>query len=581
MNKCHMKFIFKYLKPYWHIWGLGIIFSVVSILLKVQYSWVMKELIDDALIKRNLNLLIKLSIIFPFLVILSVLFNYLKEYIFCYISQKLIATMRKDIFIHLLQLPYNFFLKTDPGNLINCINNDPENIQRAFTDYIISLISSGFTIIIVLSWLFFINVSLALNVLIIIPVFAIFSLFLWKKISYWGKIVTVKTAELIEHLQQIFQSMEWIKLINNKTMLTHYFSKLCDEWSKTNLKLSMNRVFSNHLWEAILTPYQGVIFFVGGVSYIQFGNPTIGTMIAFIDYLNLLIPAMLTLINEIPVIAQGSVSVKRLYQYFQKQTEISGNKYINSSSPMNIEFKHVCFKHPNTKFCIDDLSFTINQEEFVTIIGKSGAGKSTIAKLIVRLFEPDFGSILINGNDIKSYNIENLRSVIGFVQQDIYLLHGTLRDNLLLDNNNLTDNQLYKALQLAELDNLLDRLPLKLDTDIHQRGTNLSGGEKQRLAIARLILKKPLLIILDEATSSLDLYTEKCVFHNLNSLFGKTTCIAIDHKLITIHQADKILVLENGKIVENGTIDDLISTNGRLKKLLDLHQFSNCEWNNK
>ena len=375
--------------------------------------------------------------------------------------------------------------------------------------------------------------------------------------------------------------MEWIKLINSKTMLTHYFSKLCDEWSKTNLKLSMNRVFSNHLWEAILTPYQEVIFFVGGVSYIQFGNPTIGTMIAFIDYLNLLIPAMLTLINEIPVIAQGSVSVKRLYQYFQEQTEISGNKYINSTSPMNIEFKHVCFKHPNTKFCIDDLSFTINQEEFVTIIGKSGAGKSTIAKLIVRLFEPDFGSILINGNDIKSYNIENLRSVIGFVQQDIYLLHGTLRDNLLLDNNNLTDNQLYKALQLAELDNLLDRLSLKLDTDIHQRGTNLSGGEKQRLAIARLILKKPLLIILDEATSSLDLYTEKCVFHNLSSLFGKTTCIAIDHKLITIHQADKILVLENGKIVENGTIDDLISTNGRLKKLLELHQFSNCEWNNK
>lgn len=222
---------------------------------------------------------------------------------------------------------------------------------------------------------------------------------------------------------------------------------------------------------------------------IQSGQPSIGTMIAFIDYLNLLIPAMLTLINEIPIIAQGGISVKRIYDYFEEHPEISGNKYLNCSEPLSIEFKYVCFRHPNTKFAINNLSFSIDQKDFITIIGESGSGKSTLAKLIVRLFEPDSGIILINGQDIKNYDIENLRASIGFVQQDTYLLHGTIKDNLLLDNISMTEEELTMALQLAELDSLIDRLPEKLDTHINKLGTNLSGGEKQRLSLARLLLK--------------------------------------------------------------------------------------------
>ena len=551
------------------VWGLGILFCVASIIFKVQYSWIMKDLIDEALIKHNLNLLIKLSILFSILVIFSVLFNYLKEFIFSYISQKLIASMRKEVFIHLLRLPYSFFLKTDHGSLINCIINDPENIQRAFTDYIISLVSSVFTIIIVLFWLFYIDALLALTVLIIIPIFTIASLYLWKKIEYWGKNVIAKTAEMTGHIQQILQSIEYIKLIRNKVLLTDYFSKLCDEWSDYNLKLSMSRVFSNNLWEGILTPYQAVIFLLGGIFYIQSGRPSIGTMIAFIDYLNLLIPAMLTLINEIPIVAQGGISAKRIFDYFQEQPEISGNKYLDCIEPLSIEFKHVYFKHPNTNFAINDLSFSIFQKDFITVIGESGSGKSTLARLIVRLFEPDSGIILINGQDIKSYDIESLRATIGFVQQDTYLLHGTIKDNLLLDNRSLTEEELSIALQLAELSTLIDRLPEKIDTHLNKMGTNLSGGERQRLSLARLILKKPSLIILDEATSALDLATEKSVLHNLNQIFQQTTCIAIDHKLTTIHNSDKIFVVENGTIIEQGTFNILSNTNGKFKKYWD------------
>lgn len=570
MKKCHVKFVFSYLRPYSLVWGIGILFAITSILIKIKYNWIMKDLIDEALIKRNLNLLIKLSITFPLLVILSVLFNYLKEYAFSFISQKLIAKMRADIYTHLMHLPYKFFLKTNHGDIINCIINDSENVQRAFTDYIISLISSVFTILLVLFWLFYIDYRLAFIVLIIIPIFTISSLCLWKKTEFWGSAIRQKTSEMTSFIQQALQSIELIKLIRNKTLLTKKYTNLCTEWSKSNLKLVMSRVSMNSLWESILTPYQAIIFLTGGISYIRLGYPSIGTMIAFIDYLNLLIPAMLTLINEIPVVASGSVSVRKIYDYLQEKPELSGDLCINKNETLNVDFKNVYFKHPNTKFSIENLSFSVDEKKFVTFIGTTGSGKSTIAKLIVRLFEPDSGSIYINGQNIKNYNLDNLRDVIGLVQQDTYLLNGTIKDNLLLDNPDLSDYEIDNALHLVELDTLLDRLPLKLNTVIEERGTNLSGGEKQRLSIARVILKRPKLIILDEATSALDIATEKQILDNLKTIFEQVTCIAIDHKLITLENTDKIIVVSDGSIIEEGTLNELINIDSYLKKILEI-----------
>ena len=173
----------------------------------------------------------------------------------------------------------------------------------------------------------------------------------------------------------------------------------------------------------------------------------------------------------------------------------------------------------------------------------------------------------INGQNIKNYNLDNLRDVIGLVQQDTYLLNGTIKDNLLLDNPDLSDYEIDNALHLVELDTLMDRLPLKLNTVIEKRGTNLSGGEKQRLSIARVILKRPKLIILDEATSALDIATEKQIFDNLKTIFEQVTCIAIDHKLITLENADKIIVVSDGSIIEEGTLNELINIDSYLKKI--------------
>lgn len=571
MNIFHIKFVFSYLKKYIKVWFLGVAFTVISIFFKIRYSWIMKDLIDEGLIKCNQELLVRLTILFLLLVILSVFFNYMKEYIFSFISQKLVHEMRKDIINHLIHIPYkNFLKKYNNGSIINYIIHDSENIQRAFTDYIISLISSFFTILIVLLWLFYINKYLALIVLIVIPLFTFCSLILWKKIQYWGDKLRDNTSEITDFIQQMTQSLELIKLVKNKRLLVHKFNKLSEQWSVNNLKLVMNRVFMNNLWESILTPYQSVIFLIGGIWYIKFGNPSIGTMIAFIDYLNLLVPSMLILINQIPVIASGAISVEKIYDYLNEEIEISGNLTFDRDKKLNVEFKNVCFKYPNTNFSIENLSFKVDENEFVTFIGSTGSGKSTIAKLMVRLFDPDSGCIIINGHNIKDYDIDCLRDSIGIIQQDTYLLNGTIRENLILDCDNLSDYEINKSLEITELETLINRLPDKFNTYIDSKGLNLSGGERQRISIARVILKRPKLIILDEATSALDMVTEKKLLNNLEYLFKYSTCLAIDHRLTTLNLSDRVIVISDGKIIEEGTLDELTNIDGYLRKILEI-----------
>jgi len=332
----------------------------------------------------------------------------------------------------------------------------------------------------------------------------------------------------------------------------------------------MSNVFNNSLWESILTPYQAVFYLIGGYWYIKYDEPSIGTMLVFVNLVGVLIPNVLTFMSSILYMANGVASLDRIQKLFDHPIEQSGQKLLSSEKEIFIEFKDVSFKYEDTDFSIKGINMSISNKDFVTIVGHTGSGKSTLLKLLVRLYDVDSGEITINGVNIKEYDISDLRSCFGFLQQDMYLVKGSLKDNLLLANEVATDEQIDKAIHMAQLDRYVDSLPKKINTVIGERGTTLSGGEKQRLSLTRMLISGlNKIVIMDEPTSALDLRTEKRILNDMRAILEKRTTIVIDHRLATLDFASKIVVMKNGTIVEMGTYGELVDQGGELCSLVN------------
>lgn len=574
MNKRNIKFIYSYTKPYIGIWTLGILFTIVSSFLQIKYAWLIRDLIDNALLPKNFDLLFKLCVTFFLLVVTCSIFSFIKELCFNYVSQKSIVNIRMDLFQHILKLPYDFFVKTEDGEIVNRLVNDVKNTQDAFSDHIVSLITSFITSVLITTWLLVVNWKLAILFLVIVPIFCGATKVLWKKISKLSHKAAEDTGRLTGFFQEAISSIEMIKIIGNP-YFTKKLTKLCKSLSNSIIKLRMSMVFNNSLWESILTPYQAVFYLIGGYWYIKYNEPSIGIMLVFVNLVGVLVPNVLTFIGAISQMANGVASLDRIQKLFDHPIEQGGKKLLSSEKEICIEFKNVCFKYQDTGFSIKDINLTINNNEFVTIVGHTGSGKSTLLKLLIRLYDVDSGEILINGANINDYDISDLRSCFGFLQQDMYLIKGSLRDNLLLANEAITDAQIDKAIQLTQLKGYIESLPNKIDTIIGERGITLSGGEKQRLSLTRMLicgLNK--IVIMDEPTSALDLSTEQRILNDMRTIFEHRTTIVIDHRLATLNLASKIVVMKNGTIAEMGTYDELLEQDGELCTLVNARTVS-------
>lgn len=267
--------------------------------------------------------------------------------------------------------------------------------------------------------------------------------------------------------------------------------------------------------------------------------------------------------------ATGIASLQRMKEIFDSPIEQGGEKLLSSEEDIFIEFNNVCYKYEDTGFAIKNISFTVSNEDFVTIIGHTGSGKSTLLKLLCRLHDIDSGDIKINGVNIKEYDLADLRRCMGILQQDIYLIKGTIRENLLITNAYATEAQINEVIHIAQLKQFIDSLPNKLDTIIGERGITLSGGEKQRLSLARMLLSSsPKIIFMDEPTAALDIKTEKQLYDDMKDIFLKNAIIVIDHRLATLHLASKIIVMEQGAIIEEGSYEEVITRNRNLSQLL-------------
>lgn len=569
MRSNNIKFVYSYMRQYVGVWIAGILLTILASFIQIKYSWLIQQLIDDALLPKKFELLLRLCIQFFALVIICSLLSFIKEWCFNYVSQKTIIKMRTDLFLHLIKLPYSFFVKNDEGEIINKIINDVKNTQDAFSDYIISLLTSIITSAFIVIWLFIVNWKLTILFLAIVPIFCLVTNKIWKIINKLGHKNSELTGELTGFLQEVISSVILIKM-SGGTYFINKLKEICELLAENVIKLRMSSAFNNSLWESILTPYQAIYYLIGGYWYIKYGTPSIGTMLVFVNLVGILIPNTLTILDSISGMANGVASLERIRELLNCKEEESGELQLDLQDDITIKFDNVDFKFDDSNFEIKNFNLILKQGDFLTIVGQTGSGKSTILKLLVRLYDVDKGEITINGINIKNYRLADLRKHFGFLQQDMYIVKGSIKDNILLSDNSITDEQIKNAICMAKLDDFINHNLQGIFTVIGERGKTLSGGEKQRLSLARMLaggLNK--IVIMDEPTSALDIETEREILKEIAPMLKQRIAIAIDHRLATLNMATKIIVMKKGMIIEEGTYEELMKKGGEFHELVN------------
>ena len=579
-----VKRIFKFALPYRTNIFIFLATVVVDAALVVATPLLLKQLIDDGVIPKDGAVVTRLAIFVGLLAVADAGFNMLGRYFSSRIGEGLIYDLRSLVFAHVQKQSIAFFTRTQTGALISRINSDVMGAQQAFTatlsgvvSNVVSLVLVGITMLI-LSW------QITIFSLLLLPVFLIPTKWVGRRLQSLTRESFNVNAEMSSTMTERFNvsGAMLVALYGEPDREREYFRSRARRVADIGIKMAMlNRLFFIALTSvaAIATAFA---YGIGGHLAIN-GGVTVGTLLAITALLARLYGPLTALSNVRIDVMTSLVSFERVFEVLDLEPMVknSDNAKVLVTKEPRIEFKNVNFSYPRAEEIslaslesaakaetvqsgqvLRNLSFVAEPGTMTALVGPSGAGKTTISALMPRLYDVTEGAITIDGHDIRDLTLESLRDSIGVVMQDAHLFHESIAENLRYAKQDATEAQMQAACEAAQIWNLIKSLPNGLDTMVGERGHRLSGGEKQRLAIARLLLKSPAVVILDEATAHLDSENEQLVHAALQSALKGRTSIVIAHRLSTVREADQILVLEKGSIVERGKHDDLVAKGG-------------------
>ena len=504
------------------------------------------------------------------------LFYYITNVSLSFVQNKMIMDIRNQLFTHLQNLPLSFFKKNKSGELLSIIMNDVSNMRVAFTQSIQSLIIEPLSILVLLGMLFIINIKLTLFTLIMVPISAYIITKLGQSIRRKAKRSSLSIAGLMNILQETISGIRIVKAFVMEKFETQRFVKENSKYFSLTFKQDNMRNLTTPINDLIGVALGVLLLWIGGREVIIHGTMTPDGFIRFIIYLFAMLQPARKLGSVNAQIQAGLASAERVFSVTDVKTNITSptNPQLLPELKKSIKLTNVSFQYDNSDtHLLNDISITIPRGEIVALVGSSGAGKTTIVDLIPRFYDVNDGSISIDGVDIRKLSLENLRSLMGIVSQDTILFNDTVANNISYGQPNAKLDNIKNAAEAANALDFINELSEGFDTIIGEKGTRLSGGQRQRLSIARAILKNPAILILDEATSSLDTESERKVQEAIDNLVKDRTVIVIAHRLSTIIKANRIIVLDKGKIVESGTHDELLSMKGKYSKLYNI-QFS-------
>lgn len=561
-----------YLRPYRGKLAIAILCMASVAGLNAARIYLIKPLQDQVFLGRDWNTLQRLIYLLPLISLLLGICSYTQNYLMSAIGQKAVADLRQVMFLHMQRLSLDFFTHASTGKIVARFTNDLAALQNVIARAPLYLIRDGLTVVINIGLIFYLNWRFALLVATILPVGAAVIVLLGKRLRRVGRKGQEQMGELFSVLQENVTSASIVKAYTAEQTEAARFAHSNRHFLDLGLKFARTDTLSSPLMELIGTLILALLLWRGGIDVVN-GAWTPGAFVAFITYAVMTYRPLKNFAELNSQVQLGLASSERVFELLDQKPSVHDRAGAVSLPSFHDEivYDDVSFQYPNAERpALDRFSLRVRAGELVALVGSSGAGKTTVAMLLPRFYDPTNGQIRIDGHPLTDVTLQSLRSQIGMVSQEVILFNETVRYNIAYGRPGAKPEDIESSAAAANARDFILRLPQGYDTVIGERGVRLSGGERQRLSIARAILKNPPILVLDEATSALDAESERLVQEALERLMARRTAIVIAHRLSTVRKADRIVVLNQGRIAEEGTHDLLVSRNGIYAKLHQL-----------
>lgn len=562
------KRLLTYVRPYIGRMIFGLVCMIIAAAAYLVVPWLIKNVVDKVLAEKNMYMLnlVVISILVVFLV--RGFATYGQTYTMSYIGQRVIIDIREAMFKHLQRLDQAYYDRRKTGVIMSNLTNDVAALQSAIVDNLVSFITEGVTLIGSLVSMLYLDWKLTLVTLVIVPVvLGIINIF-GKRLRIAGHDVQGRIADITSLLQETISGARVVRSFAREGYEVQRFERENQRNFRAVMRATKLTSLLSPLVEFSAAIAVTVILWYGGYSVVT-GAITAGSLIAFLIYAINLSNPVKRLSQVYGNIQKAMAAGDRVFAILDTKPEVveKADAIVLPEVDGRVRFDHVSFSYDGEKKALDDFSLDVPAGRVVAIVGPSGAGKTTIANLLPRFYDATEGAITVDGIDVRDVTFQSLREQIGVVPQETMLFNATIKDNILYGRLDGTDEEVYAAAKAANALEFIERLPEGMDTLVGERGSSLSGGQRQRIAIARAILKNPKILILDEATSALDTESEKLVQEALERLMQGRTAFVIAHRLSTIKNADQIVVLREGKLVESGAHDELLAAGGLYQHL--------------
>lgn len=566
-----MRRLLKYVKPYRKYVVAAILLNIVVAALGPVRPYLTKIAVDDHIANSDYDGLIVVTALLLGSLLFQSVIQYFLTYYTQYLGQRTILDLRKELFTHVQKLAAKFFDKTPIGRLVTRVTNDVESLNELFSSGIVMVFSDVFIIFWILGFMFFLDWQLSLVTLAVLPVL-IYGTFLFrKKVRETYRDVRRHLARLNSYMQEHVTGISVVQIFNKEEDELKKFSSINHDHKEANIKSIFYYAVFFPAVEFLSSIAIGLIIWYGGGQVVQ-QHLTLGILFAFIQYTEMFFRPIRDLSEKYNIMQTAMASSERIFKLLDDKTIIK-----NPEQPVDlksvkgaIDFKNVWFAYNDEEYVLKDISFSINPGETVAIVGATGAGKSSIINILTRFYDINKGSILVDGIDIRSFDKNKLRKYISIVLQDVFLFSGSIKSNIGLNDGNISDAQIRNAAVYVGADKFISQLQNGYDAEVKERGATLSVGQKQLISFARALAYDPRILILDEATSSVDTETEIVIQEAIEKLLKGRTAIVIAHRLSTVQNADKIIVLHKGEIKEVGAHQELLAKKGIYFKLYQL-----------
>ena len=559
----HLKRSFVYIKKYKGKMITALVLSVFAAISGLLGPLITQYALDNTIPQKNMGQLVLLTLAFVGTIAVSITFSTIRSRIMTVVGQDIIFDIRTDLFKHLQELPFEYYDNRPHGKILIRVVNYVNSVSDMLSNGIINVILECLNMLFIMIFMFFVNVKLSLVVLSGLPIFAVIMMMIKKRQRKAWQDVSNKSSNLNAYLQENITGARVTQIFTREEENAQIFDRLSEKYRKSWINAVK---YSNLVWPAtdnVSTLVRAAIFVVG-LLVLTPAAVSLGTIVAMTSYASSFWQPIMNLSNIFNNFINNIAYLERIFETLDEPATIADKPNAQDIGDITgeVKFDDVTFSYEQGKTVLEHISFDVKPGESVALVGPTGAGKSTVVSLLSRFYDLDSGKITIDGKDISQATLHSLRSQMGIMLQDSFIFSGTIRDNIAYGKLDATDDEIRTACSIVGIDNYIESLPDGYNTVVNERGSGLSQGQKQLIAFARTIVSDPKILVLDEATSSIDAMTERYLQHGLDHLMRGRTSFIIAHRLSTVRNSKAIMVLDHGHIIERGDHETLIAQKG-------------------